>query len=127
MVEEVAPGLPEPLVAEILQHAQTGYPEEVCGLIAGKEGAPVAVHPGRNISPTPQVAYELDHETLALQIGFEERGLALWGIYHSHPQGPETPSETDVQMAFYPDATYVIVSLASRERPVLRAFRLGKP
>ena len=66
----------------------------------------MAVHRGRNISPTPSVAYELDHETLALQIEFEDRGLAYWAIYHSHPQGPETPSETDVRLAFYPEAVY---------------------
>lgn len=124
MVAELPLALPGPLLAEILAHAQAGYPEEVCGLISGRDGIPLAVHRGRNISPTPRVAYELDHETLALQIGFEEHGLALWGVYHSHPQGPETPSATDVELAFYPNAVYVIVSLAERERPRVRAYRL---
>ncbi len=125
MVEEVEFGLPPALEAEIVAHAQRGYPEEVCGLVSGRDGAPLGVHPGRNISPTPRVAYELDHETLALQIGFEEQGLELAAIYHSHPHGPETPSETDVRMAFYPDAIYIIVSLAWPQAPVVRAFRMG--
>lgn len=125
MVEEIALLLPPALEAEIVAHAREGYPEEVCGLISSRAGAAVAVHRGRNISPTPRVAYELDHETLALQIQFEDQGLELAGIYHSHPHGPETPSETDVNMAFYPDAAYVIVSLADPGRPVIRAFRIG--
>jgi proteasome lid subunit RPN8/RPN11 len=124
VVEEVACHLPEALLAEVIAHARAGYPEEVCGLISGREGSPVAVHRGRNISATPRVAYELDHETLALQIQFEDEGMALWGIYHSHPQGPETPSETDVKMAFYPEAIYLIVSLLEPDRPVIRAFRI---
>ncbi|MGE5602599.1 MAG: Mov34/MPN/PAD-1 family protein [Nitrososphaerales archaeon] len=124
MVEEVAFPLPAGLADEIVAHARAGYPEEVCGLISGRSGAPLAVHRGRNISPTPQVAYELDHETLALQIGFEDEGLELLAIYHSHSQGPETPSETDIRLAYYPEAVYVILSLAEPGRPVLRAFRI---
>ena len=124
MVEEVACHLPETLLAEMVAHAREGYPEEVCGLISGPEGSPGQVHRGRNISATPRVAYELDHETLALQIQFEDQGLALWGIYHSHPHGPEMPSETDVRLAYYPEAVYVIVCLADPGNPVLRAFRI---
>lgn len=124
MVEEVAFRLPRAIEAEIIAHARGGYPEEVCGLIAGRLGGPLSVHRGRNISPTPRVAYELDHETLALQIDFEDQGLELVAIYHSHPQGPQTPSETDVRMAFY-DAVYVIISLADVMRPVVRAFRIA--
>ena len=82
-------------------------------------------HPGINVSPTPAVAYELDLDTLFKQVAFEEAGLKLVGIYHSHPQGPETPSATDIERAFYPDAVYLICSLAERDRPVLRGFRIS--
>jgi proteasome lid subunit RPN8/RPN11 len=124
VVEEAVLRLPGALATEIVHHALAGYPEEVCGLIAGRGGEPISVHRGRNISPTPRVTYELDHETLALQIQFEEQGLDLWGIYHSHPNGPETPSETDEALAFYPDAVYVIVSLVEPTRPVIRGFKI---
>ncbi len=85
----------------------------------------VAVYPGRNISQTPRVAYELDHDTLARMIDFEDAGLALAAIYHSHPRGPETPSATDVAQAYYPEAVYLICSLADPARPVLRGFRIA--
>lgn len=114
--------LPAGLRAQIFAHARQGYPEEVCGLVAGRSGCAVVVYPGRNISPTPRVAYELDHETLARMIDFEDVGLELVAIYHSHPAGPEVPSATDIARAAYPDAVYLIVSLADPARPVLRGF-----
>ena len=115
--------LPPELAEQIIAHSQAGYPEEVCGLISGKDGVAVAVHPGRNVSPTPRTTFELDIETLAKQIEFEEAGLELVAIYHSHPHGPAVPSETDVQRAAYPDALYLICSLADPGRPALHAFR----
>lgn len=114
--------LPAELTAQIIAHAQQGYPEEVCGLVAGRAGCAAEVHPGRNISPTPRVAYELDHETLARMIEFEDAGLELVAIYHSHPAGPEVPSATDIARAAYPDAVYLILSLADPTRPTLRGF-----
>ena len=81
-------------------------------------------YPGRNISPTPAVAYELDHDTLARVFEFEDAGLELVAIYHSHPHGPETPSPTDIAQAFYPDSGYLIVSLATPDWPVVRGFRI---
>lgn len=124
-VTRVALDLPPGMVEQIIAHAQAGYPEEVCGLVAGREGQAVEAHPGRNVSPTPRVAYEMDAETLMRMVEWEDAGLALVAIYHSHPQGPEGPSETDVAQATYPEAAYIIVSLAERGRPVVAAFRIN--
>lgn len=109
---------------EIIAHAAAGHPEEVCGIISGRDDAAVALYPGRNVSPRPQVTYELDAETLIRQIDFENAGLMLAAIYHSHPAGPETPSPTDIARAAYPDAVYIICSLVDRARPSLRGFRI---
>ena len=112
------------IAAQIVEHARSGYPAEVCGLVAGRGGVATAAYPGRNISPTPAVTYELDHDTLARVFEFEDAGLELAAIYHSHPRGPETPSPTDIAHAFYPDSVYLIVSLATPDRPVVRGFRI---
>ena len=112
------------IAALIVEHARRGYPAEVCGLVAGRDGVATAAYPGRNISPTPAVTYELDHDTLARIFDFEDAGLELVAIYHSHPRGPETPSPTDIARAFYPDSVYLIVSLATPDRPVVRGFRV---
>lgn len=118
--------IPAVMAAEIVAHAQVGYPEEVCGIIAGREGEAVTLYRGRNVSSTPHVTYELDVDTLALQIGFEDEGFQLVGIYHSHPHGPAIPSVTDIAQAYYPDAVYLICSLTDPTRPSLRGFRIGR-
>ena len=53
-----------------------------------------------------------------------ERGEQLLAIYHSHPRSTEPqPSATDVRLAYYPSAVYLIVGLGDPE-PCLRAFRI---
>jgi len=113
------------MMDEIIAHALAGYPEEVCGIIAGAHGRGTVLYRGRNTSPTPTVAYEMDVDTLARQITFEDEGLALVAIYHSHPYGPDTPSPTDIERASYPGSVYLIVSLVAPERPVVRGFRIA--
>jgi proteasome lid subunit RPN8/RPN11 len=117
--------IPAVMVAEIISHARTGYPEEVCGIISGRDNQAVTLYRGRNVSLKPRVAYELDVNTLALQISFDAVGLDLAGIYHSHPSGPETPSATDIAQAYYPDAVYIICSLDEPARPSLRGFQIA--
>ena len=112
------------IAAQIVEHAQSGYPHEVCGLVAGRGDVATAAYPGRNISPTPAVTYELDHDTLARMIDFEDAGLELVAIYHSHPHGPETPSPTDIAHAYYTESVYLIVSLVTPDLPVVRGFRI---
>ena len=117
--------LPPALADEIIAHARQAYPEEACGLVAGRDGAGVALYRGHNVSPTPTIAFELDTETLARQLEFEDQGLTLAAIYHSHPAGPETPSPVDVARAYYPDTVALICSLARPSGPVLRGFRIA--
>jgi proteasome lid subunit RPN8/RPN11 len=53
----------------------------------------------------------------------EDAGLDLGAIYHSHTRSAPYPSQTDINLAFYPDALYLIVGLAGGE-PELRAFEI---
>jgi proteasome lid subunit RPN8/RPN11 len=53
----------------------------------------------------------------------DEAGEELVAIYHSHTQSPAYPSQTDINLASYPDAIYLIVSLAEGEEP-LRGFNI---
>jgi proteasome lid subunit RPN8/RPN11 len=63
-------------------------------------------------------------EQLAAFKDMEAAGLDLIGIYHSHTHTTAYPSRTDAAKAYYPDALYVIVSLAKRDAPDIRAFRM---
>jgi len=54
----------------------------------------------------------------------DRKGWDLVGIYHSHTHTEAYPSKTDVELAFYPEALYFIVSVQDRNAPVIRAFRI---
>jgi proteasome lid subunit RPN8/RPN11 len=109
---------------EILEQGLREFPNECCGVIAGRGGAPVKVFPMKNADASP-VTYRLDgREQLRVFDAMDDEGWDLWAIYHSHTHSEAYPSETDVRLAFYPDARYILLSLADREHPILRAFSI---
>ena len=57
-------------------------------------------------------------------LNIEAKGLTLLAIFHSHPHGPQTPSETDIAKAYYPEVVHLIISLRTRAKPVARAFTI---
>jgi proteasome lid subunit RPN8/RPN11 len=127
--------LPRELYDEIIAHALEGWPNEVCGMIAGAPD-PIRVYRIRNIDDNPQRRYNMEPEgQLRTLTEIEDRGWELYGIYHSHPSTQAYPSPTDRGLAFIPDflepgrripvwpgAVYLICSLQDRDRPHLRAF-----
>jgi proteasome lid subunit RPN8/RPN11 len=116
--------LPSSLLEEMIAQAEAQYPEEACGLISGRDGVADSLYPVENIHHSP-VAYEMEPlGQVRAMLAIEAGGLDLLAIYHSHPDGPARPSATDVALAYYPDSAYVIISLADRERPSVRAFMI---
>lgn len=106
----------------MLSQLQAVYPLEGCGLLAGRAGRVARLYPVDNALRS-STEYEMDpHQQLRAMLDLEEAGWELLAIYHSHPHGPPEPSATDVARAYYPEALQVIVSLADRERPSVRAF-----
>jgi proteasome lid subunit RPN8/RPN11 len=65
-----------------------------------------------------------DEELFAVLKELDDRGEDPLVIYHSHPASPAYPSETDVEMAFYPESFYVICSLENPQEPYIRAFTI---
>jgi proteasome lid subunit RPN8/RPN11 len=107
---------------EIVEQGLREFPNECCGVIAARGGSPVRVIPMKNADASP-VTYRLDgREQLQVFDSMEEEGLELWAIYHSHTHSDAYPSNTDIRLAFYPDARYLLLSLEDREEPVLRSF-----
>jgi [CysO sulfur-carrier protein]-S-L-cysteine hydrolase len=109
---------------EIVEQGLREFPNECCGVIAGREGVALKVIPMKNADASP-VTYRLDgKEQLQVFDAMDDESLELWAIYHSHTHSEAFPSETDVRLAFYPDARYLVLSLADREQPVLRSFSI---
>ena len=108
---------------EIVDHALEEAPNECCGMIASRDGRAVRVHRATNAAASA-LRYEIDGlEQLRIQTEIEDDGLELGAIYHSHTRSDPYPSQTDINLAFYPDSLYVIVGVAA-ERPDVRAFRI---
>lgn len=108
----------EEVIADIRSHGAEAYPEEGCGFLLG-----TVTDDGRNRvtalrrAPNRQQEdrthrYQLTADDYrAADAAAQERGLDVVGIYHSHPDHPARPSETDLDEATFPGYTYVIVSV----------------
>lgn len=117
--------LPRPLVNQLLHLAQDAPDREVCGLIGARDGLPNQRHPVRNIADDPARHFLLDAgEQIAILRELRERGEELFAIFHSHPDAPAVPSAEDVDMAAYPQALHLIISLGTKGVLEMRGFRL---
>ena len=108
----------------IVAHARADHPDEACGFVAGAGGLPTRVIPMTNIARSPTF-YEMDpKEQLLAFREMDDRDEELLVIYHSHTATEAYPSRTDVSIAGYPDAHYVLVSTRAADAVELRSFRI---
>jgi proteasome lid subunit RPN8/RPN11 len=123
------------MVQALIDHARAGTPNEACGLIVGDGpaadgGRALRFEPTRNAAASP-FRYEIHRDDLyRLTVATDDADEVFWGIVHSHTHTPAVPSPTDIALAFYPDALYILVSLAEDEAdrlsgvPSVRAWRI---
>ena len=103
-------------------HVAQQVPLEACGLLAGKNDRVEKVILVRNQAQSP-VRFVMDpYEQLKAFSWIESHDLDLLGIFHSHPMGPETASDTDVAEAAY-EVVHIIWS-PSGETWKARGFRI---
>ena len=111
------------LYDEMVDHARAEAPNECCGMVATSDGQAVKVYRAVNAAASP-LRYEIDGaEQYRIQMDINDAGHDLGAIYHSHTRSKPYPSQTDINLAFYPEALYVIVGLAGEE-PEVRAFAI---
>jgi proteasome lid subunit RPN8/RPN11 len=127
--------LPDAIRQAIVEHARAELPNEACGLVVGDRpaadgGRAIRWVPTRNRAASP-FRYEIDpDDLLRLTIETDDADEVFWAIVHSHVASPARPSPTDIGLAFYPDALYVLVSLHPDEadlatsEPGIRAWRI---
>ena len=121
--------VPLALAEAMLAHARSELPNEACGLLAGDlaSGTATALHPARNAEAS-SLRYNVHPEDLVrIVFGIEDAGEDLVAIFHSHTRSPAVPSATDRRTAQYPDAVYLLASLADPEatpQSSLRAWRI---
>lgn len=117
--------IPKKVYDTMIQHAKSGYPNEACGLVGGKTNGDVSeFFPMRNVDQS-SISYFMDpKEQLRVFKKMRERGVEMTGIFHSHVASEASPSQKDIRLAFYPEVSYLIVSLSDKEKPVLRSFKI---
>jgi [CysO sulfur-carrier protein]-S-L-cysteine hydrolase len=116
------------LLEDVIAHAREEFDAECCGLIAYSSLAPAGrgqaelVRRARNVFASRK-RFEIDGKELLGALGdFEERGLELGAIYHSHTHTAPHPSQTDINFAAnWPGLEWVIVGLAGEE-PEVRCY-----
>jgi proteasome lid subunit RPN8/RPN11 len=111
----------------MLRQARQELPNECCGLLGGMVkgglGRVMKRYPLVNEAASP-TEYACGGPSLfAAHKDMRRLGIELLAIYHSHPTSAPVPSKKDLALAFWPDAVYLIVSLAGAE-PVVRGWWL---
>ncbi len=120
--------IPQSIIGEMTAHARSLDPVECCGILAGitsgKDATVTHIYPIKN-SDGSRVSYFMDpKELLWAHKNMRSNVLDLLVIYHSHTHTQAYPSATDIRLAFYPNAYYIIISLEVKDQPDIKAFRI---
>lgn len=114
-----------PAFEAMLAHAAQSYPYECCGAMIEVGGEIVDALPLSNVTPV-----DAEHRFVVSPKGYlaaerraSELGGALAGFYHSHPDHPARPSQTDLEAA-WPNLTYVIISVSRGTPGAITGWRL---
>ncbi|MEE9499831.1 MAG: M67 family metallopeptidase [Candidatus Omnitrophota bacterium] len=108
----------------IIAHAKREAPNEACGILAGKNEKIEKIYQMTNTDKSSATFFMDPKEQLKVMKEIRNRGLEMVGIYHSHTQTDAYPSAHDVELAYYPQVSYVIVSIRDKNSPSVRSFKI---
>ena len=117
--------LPRKITNQLLHLAQLSPEQEVCGLIGSKNNIACTCYPIKNTSTQPKTRFKLDaKQQISAMSAMRDNNEELFAIYHSHPAAPAIPSATDIKLATYPEAIYLIISLNTKGVLEIRGFTI---
>jgi proteasome lid subunit RPN8/RPN11 len=116
--------IPRVIADAMIEHAFEEAPAEACGLLAGAQDQAVHIYRIPNSDPSIYRYCMEPRAQVAAIRDMDAHGWDMLAIYHSHTHTPAYPSPTDIGLAFYADAHYVIVGLREAGHPELRAYRI---
>lgn len=113
------------LLAQLIAGAKDKSPREICGVLSGATGRAEKIYFFENISASPDKCYEVNPtEQLSVFKKIRSAGEEVVAIFHSHTGTKAYPSKRDVELAFYPDSEYLIISLENPDAPEARTFSI---
>ena len=127
--------VPRAIADAIVAQERAEYPNEACGVIAGTAdpaagGDALRYEACRNAAASPYRYLIHPDDSYRVLVAIDDADEAIWGIVHSHVRSPAVPSLTDTGLAQFPEALYLLVSLADDQAdpatgaPSLRAWRI---
>jgi proteasome lid subunit RPN8/RPN11 len=108
----------------LIEHSKDEFPNEACGILAGKDSRVERVYRMENKDRSAGSFFMDPQEQLKVMKEIRASGLDFIGIYHSHPETKAYPSAHDVELAFYPEVSYLIISLEDNNDPGMHSFRI---
>jgi proteasome lid subunit RPN8/RPN11 len=120
--------IPEAMRNEIFEHASAGYPEEICGVLAGtgeSERRLTGCYRAQNVHSENKTRRFLisPEDYRSAEIHAAEANAEVIGFYHSHPDHPAEPSEHDREFA-WPWFVYIIVSVEKGHPKTMSGWEL---
>ena len=123
--------IPEDLLASIHAHGEQAYPEEGAGFLLGSDEADrivvdlLALSNAREDAARRNRYLFTPEDYLKAEIEAERLGLSLIGVFHSHPDHPNEPSEFDREWA-QPYFSYIITCVRAGKALESRSWRLAE-
>ncbi len=111
------------IIDQIVAHARNELPNEACGYLAGDDGVVTHSYQLTNIDHSPEHFSFDPAEQFQTVRDARNKGLQIVANYHSHPATPARPSVEDIRLAYDPEISYLIISLASNQSDV-KSFRI---
>lgn len=116
--------LKKELFEQIVRQCIRESPNEACGILAGKEEKVEKIYEMSNIEKSPSTFFMEPKEQLKVMKEIRNLGIEMVGIYHSHVASQAYPSAHDIELAFYPEVSYVIISIKDKDNPSARSFKI---
>ena len=114
------------ILEEMSKHVEAAYPEEGAGLLIGVEGEVQQILPLPN-AREDEVWHNrflfTPEDYLKAELKADSLGLSLIGVFHSHPDCPNVPSEYDREWA-QPFFSYIITRVDNGKAVSHRSWRL---
>lgn len=108
----------------MIAHAKEDFPLECCGILGGINNEITNNYRIKNIDES-KVTYLMDpKEQIKAFKEMRTNEIEITAIYHSHPNHPAYPSQTDVRLAYYPEAVYIIISINDNKEIEMHGFRI---
>jgi len=119
------------LIDEIAKQGERGYPYEICGFLLGnidyvndtREALEVFQVENQNKERANDRFEIAPQDYMRVENYADSKGLAIVGIYHTHPDHPDRPSQTDLMFA-QPDMSYIIMSVNKGKAGNWRSWEL---